>query len=329
MSFKERMSRVLLPAGIALAMLSACGGGDSGGSGGSASSVSVSITDAPVEDAQGIFIKVTGIAFKPEGSAPELVKDFAPRTLNLLEYQQGRTAVLLDKVPFEPGRYQWIRLIIESEPNVRDSYAMVNGQECELRVPSGAESGLKLNRGLTVPDAGSLALTLDFDLRRSLRAPPGQRSGSATACTQGYQLRPTIRLVDDANVGAFAGTVTFAGGSMPPDCKPKVYVYEGNVTPDDDEDSTTANPDVDPLTVIGVVVPEGATAGTYRAAFLPAGSYTAAFTCGNDDANVDDTLVFTPAGGVAVTVQDNLIATQNFTVPVPAPATTPAPAPST
>ncbi|MCU0759550.1 MAG: DUF4382 domain-containing protein [Steroidobacteraceae bacterium] len=329
MGFEKGRSRVLLPAGVALAMLSACGGGDSGGSGsaGLASSVSVSITDAPVEDAQGIFIKITGVAFKPEGSAPELVKDFAPRTLNLLEYQQGRTAVLLDKVPFEPGRYQWIRLIIESEPNVRDSYAMVNGQECELRVPSGAESGLKLNRGLTVPAAGSLALTLDFDLRRSLRAPPGQRSGTAGACTQGYQLRPTIRLVDDANVGAFAGTVTFAGGSVPAGCMPKVYVYEGNVTPDDDEDGSAAGPDVDPVTVIGVVVPEGATSGTYRAAFLPAGSYTAAFTCGNDDPVADDALAFTPAGGVAVTVQNNLIATQNFSVPVPAAASAPTPSP--
>lgn len=320
MSVEQNSLRAILPVAIALASLSACGGGGSDPAAGSAalSRVTVSLTDAPVEDAQEVWIKVTGVAFKPEGSAPEIVKDFVPRTLNLLAYQQGRTAVLLDNVPFEPGRYQWIRLVIESEPNVRDSYAMVNGQECELRVPSGAESGLKLNRGLTVPAAGSLALTLDFDLRQSLRAPPGQRSGTAGACTQGYQLRPTIRLVDDASVGAIAGSVSFAAGSVPAACKPKVYVYEGNVTPDDVEDATAANPDVDPLTVIGVEIPAGSTTGTYRAAFLPAGSYTAAFTCGNDDPVADDTLAFTPAGGVSVTVQNNLITTQNFAVPAPA-----------
>lgn len=324
MSMPLSLTRVVLPAGIALAMLTACGGGSGGGSAAvPTSTVSVSLTDAPVEDAQEVWIKVTGVAFKPEGSAPEIVKDFAPRSLNLLAYQQGRTALLLDKLPFEPGRYQWLRLIIESEPNVRDSYAMVNGQECELRVPSGAESGLKLNRGLTVPAAGSLALTLDFDLRQSLHAPPGQRSGTTSACTVGYLLRPTIRVVDDASVGAIAGTVKFDSGTVPADCKPKVYVYEGSVTPDDVEESTSASPDVDPLTVVGVDFPAGSAIGNYRAAFLPAGNYTAAFTCGNDDPAADDVLTYTASGGPALVVQNNLITTQSFVIPASAPAAAP------
>jgi hypothetical protein len=321
MSTINRNARAALPFGLALAMLAGCGGG--GDSGSAPSTVSVRITDAPVDDAQEVWIKITGVAFKPEGAAPEIVKDFAPRTLNLLAYQQGRTAVLLDDVPFEPGRYQWIRLMIESEPNVRDSYAMVNGQECELRVPSGAESGLKLNRGLTVPAAGSLALTLDFDLRQSLHAPAGQRSGTGGACTQGYLLRPTIRVVDDANVGAIAGTVSFEGGTVPAGCMPKVYLYEGSVTPDDMENTSAATTDVDPLTIVGVEIPAGSTTGAYRAAFVPAGSYTAAFTCG-DDTDADETLTFAPAAGTPVTVQNNVITTQNFTVPVPAPAPAPA-----
>jgi hypothetical protein len=308
---------------LAALLLSACGGGG-GESTGAASAVKVSITDAPVESAQEVWVQVTGIAFKPEGSAPEIVQSFAPRAINLLQYQQGRTAVLLDNVPFTAGRYQWIRLMIAAERNVRDSYAMVNGQECELIVPSGAESGLKLNRGFTVPAAGSLALTLDFDLRQSLHAPAGQRSGTGGACTQGYLLRPTIRVVDDANVGAVAGTVSFEAGTVPAGCLPKVYLYEGSVTPDDSETTAAATPDVDPLTIVGVDIPNGSTTGTYKAAFIPAGSYTAAFTCG-DDTDADETLTFAPAAGAPVTVQNNVITTQNFTVPAPAPAP-PAPA---
>lgn len=304
---------------LAALLLAACGGG--GGESSSATgAVKVSITDAPVESAQEVWVQVTGIAFKPEGSAPEIVQSFTPRALNLLQYQQGRTAVLLDNVPFTAGRYQWIRLMIAAERNVRDSYAMVNGQECELTVPSGAESGLKLNRGFTVPAAGSLALTLDFDLRQSLHAPPGQRSGTGGACTQGYLLRPTIRVVDDANVGAIAGTVTFEGGTVPTDCMPKVYLYEGRVTPDDSETTTAATPDVDPLTVVGVEIPGGATRGTYRAAFVPAGSYTAAFSC-SDDTDADETLTWLPAAGTAVTVQNNVITTVDFAVTAPAPST--------
>lgn len=293
------------------AVLGGCGGGSDSGS--TQGRVSVSLTDAPVDEADQVWLRVTGVAFKPEGSAPEVVQNFSPRDIDLLQYQQGRVAVLLDNVPFAPGRYQWLRLMVESQPNVRDSYVVVNGQECELRVPSGAESGLKMNRGFDVPAQGSLALTVDFDLRQSLRAPPGQRSGTG-ACTQGYLLRPTLRLVNNASVGAISGTVSFEGGTVPTGCLPKVYLYEGSVTPDDVEDTTSTTPDVDPLMVIGVNVPQGSTSGTYRAAFVPAGSYTAAFTC-SDDTEADESLAFVPAAGKAVTVQNNLISTVDFSVP--------------
>ena len=48
------------------------------------------------------------------------------------------------------------------------------------------------------------------------------------------------------------------------------------------EVETTASPDVDPFVVASVEIPDGSVTGTYQAAFIPAGSYTAAFTCGED-----------------------------------------------
>lgn len=316
MSIRNRTTAGVLLLALTTLGLVACGGGSEGGGGSAMGAMSVSLTDAPLDDAQEVWIQVHGIAFKREGAAPEVVQNLtpSPRRLDLLEYQQGRVAVLLDHVPFEAGRYEWLRLIVDTEANVRDSYLMIDGQECELRVPSGSESGLKLNRGFTVPASGSLALTIDFDLRKSVHAPPGQASG---ACAQGYLLRPTLRVVDDAAVGALAGQVTFASGSVPVDCRPRLYVYEGTVTPDDLEESTAANPDVDPLAVVEVEIPDGGSTGTYKAAFLPGGSYTAAFTC-DDDTSADETLAFTPAAGMAVTVQNNLITQGDITVPAPA-----------
>jgi hypothetical protein len=307
-----RLGRTVL-ASLAVVMLASACGGDGGSS--ATSSVQVSLTDTPIEDADNVVVSVSGVAFKPEGSAPEVVESFAPRSIDLLQYQNGRTAILLQDTPMQAGRYQWLRLIIDTQPVVRDSYIVINGNECELNVPSGAETGLKMNRPIDVPVDGSLALTIDFDLRKSVHAPPGQRSG---ACTTGYVLRPTLRLVNDANVGAIDGTVSFEAGTVPSDCKPNVYVYEGTVTPDDMEETTAASPDVDPLVVVGVTIPAGSTSGTYRAAFIPAGSYTAAFTC-DDDTIDDQSLVFVPPAGVAVAVQNNVISTVNFTVPVPAP----------
>ncbi len=305
---KGRTRVVALAAAV---LVSACGGGSSSDTG----RVTVSLTDMPVDHADQVVISVSGVAFKPEGSPPERVADFAARSIDLLQYQNGQTAVLLQDTPMGAGRYQWLRLIIDTEPNVRDSYIVIDGQECELNVPSGAETGLKLHRPIDVPASGSLALTVDFDLHKSIHAPPGQASG---ACASGYALRPTLRLVNDAEVGAIDGTVTFESGSVPVDCKPNVYVYEEAVTPDDSEEATAISPDIDPFVVVSVDIPEGSITGSYRAAFVPAGNYTAAFTC-DEDTEEDELLAFVPPEGLLVTVQNNLISTIDFTVPSPPP----------
>ena len=148
----------------------------------------------------------------------------------------------------------------------------------------------------------------DFDLRKSIHVPPGQQ-GAAEACTQGYLMRPTLRIVDDANVGAIAGHV--ASELVTEACLPKVYVFSGpGVTPDDIDGT-----DADPLVVAGVAVENGSTAYAYRAAFLPPGSYTVAFTCDDDDAAAAETLTF--VGAQDVTVQSNLISTADFVAPAP------------
>jgi hypothetical protein len=304
------MLTVTMVGSVLLAGCSGGGGDDSGGNG----RVNLSITDAPVDDVDSVVIQFSGVAFKRAGAAAEVVQNLtpSPRQIDLLQYQEGRAALLLDQVTLPAGNYEWVRLIVDNEPNVRDSYLMLaNGQECEVRVPSGAESGLKLNRGFTLADAGMVALTIDFDLRKSLHAPPGQQ-GSTPSCTQAYLLRPTLRIVDDANVGAIAGSIDSA--LVTADCLPKVYVFSGTDTVADDIDESGAPPDVDPVVVASVTV--GSTSAyAYRAAFIPPGSYTVAFTCSNDDPVADETLTFvTPKN---VTVQANLIGTADFALPAP------------
>lgn len=301
----------LLAALSAVFALTACGGGDSGGNG----TLKLSLTDAPVDNATGVVVQFSGVAFKREGAAPEIVQTLTPahRQIDLLQYNEGRTALLLDGVTLPAGRYEWIRLMVDNEPNVRDSYmTLTSGEECELRIPSGAESGLKLNRGFTLPADGSVALTIDFDLRKSVHAPPGQQS-MGTACTQGYLMRPTLRIVDDANIGAIAGHVDST--LVTEGCLPKVYVFQGgDVVPDDLEEANDTG-DVDPVVVAAVTVENGSIAYPYRAAFITPGTYTVAFTCGDDNPTDNDTLTFlTPKN---VTVQSNLIATADFAPPAP------------
>lgn len=303
--------RAAIPAvTISMALvLSACSGS---GGGSETGRLSLAVTDAPVDDASSVVVQFSGVAFKRAGAAPEVVQNLtpSPRQLDLLQYQGGHAVLLLDGVSLPAGDYEWIRLIVDNQLGVRDSYiVLTGGEECELRVPSGAESGLKLNRGFSLPADGSVALTIDFDLRKSIHAPPGQH-GAAEACTQGYLMRPTLRVVDDANVGAIGGHVDNA--LITEGCLPKVYVFSGGgVTLDDIEEADGA--DADPLVVASVAVENGSTAYAYRAAFLPPGPYTAAFTCDDDDAAADDTLTF--VGAQDVTVQANLIGTADFAAP--------------
>jgi hypothetical protein len=298
-----------LIASLAVLGLVGCGGGG-GSSPDPDGHIKLSITDAPLDDATSVVVQFSSVAFKRAGAAAEVVQNLSPATrqIDLLQYQQGRAALLLDGVTLPAGDYEWVRLIVDDQQGVRDSYIIrTTGEECELRVPSGAESGLKLNRGFTLPADGSIALTIDFDLRKSIHAPPGQ-SGSAPDCTQGYLMRPTLRIVDDANVGAIAGSIDSA--LITPDCMPKVYVFSGTgVVPDDIEEGVVTA-DVDPLLVADVHLTDGTAAYGYRAAFITPGAYTVAFTCSDDDATTDDTLTFLPAQNI--TVQANLIATADF-----------------
>jgi Domain of unknown function (DUF4382) len=308
-----------------IAMLVACGGGDGGGPAGSGK-VSLGITDAPVDSAQHVVVQFSGVAFKREGETAETMTQLnpSPQSVDLLEYQGGKAAVLIQNVPLPAGTYEWVRLLVNADPNVRDSYLVdSSGAECELRIPSGAETGLKLNRGFTLPADGSVALTVDFDLRQSVHAPPGLSSSGA--CTQAYLLRPTLRLVDDADVGAIAGTVNAA--LVPTGCVPVVYVFAGsNVIPDDYETSSSSSSassgssssavvDVDALTTAKVEVVNGLTAYGFKSAFLPVGAYTVSFTCTADDMDADETLTFVQTQNV--TVQRNLITSVDFVAPTP------------
>ena len=301
------LSSLIVLASLGL-LVGGCGGS---GSNDSMGRISLGVTDAPLDSVRSVVVEFSSVAFKRAGNDPETVATLnpSPQAVDLMQYRDGRTSMLMANIPLPAGQYEWVRLIVDNAPNVRDSYVVrTDGSECELRIPSGAESGLKLNRGFTVPADGNVALTVDFDLRQSIHAPPGQ-SGAGINCTQGYLLRPTLRLVDNANVGAIAGHVDAA--LVTTGCHPSIYVFQGSdVVPDDIEETTTTMPDVDPYATASVGVVPGAAQYSYQIAFVPPGPYTVAFTCSSDDPDADEVLTFLPTKNV--TVQNNLVSQADF-----------------
>ena len=100
-----------------------------------------------------------------------------------------------------------MRLKVDADPNVVDSYIEIGGGQCELRVPSGDETGLKVNRAFTVGVGAITDLTIDFDLRKSIVEPPGQESDPAVCDGQAYLLKPVLRVVINGQTGQIGGKV--------------------------------------------------------------------------------------------------------------------------
>ncbi|MDC0664018.1 DUF4382 domain-containing protein [Marinobacter sp. SS21] len=270
--------------------LAACGGGSSGS--GDTGQVSVNVTDAPASEFTDVTISFTGISLKPaDGQWIEFTFD-EPKTWNLLELTGGISEPLITDEEVPAGEYSELRLKIDTE----NSYVVLASQpdyEATLAVPSGEQSGLKLKGELIVAADATTDFTIDFDVAKSIVNPKGTSLAD-------YLLKPSLRLVNNLEVGAIVGTVDYpqinstrsADGGLT-DCAAEyagaIYVYAGaDVTPTDLNlaDDDTSN---DPLMIVPVSDDDNNGLYEYTAAFLTAGDYTISYTCQLDDNEVADT----------------------------------------
>ena len=139
--------------------------------------VVVRLTDAPSDDIQSATIWVSQVALFP---GPVILSS-AEASFGLLTLQNGVTVELADQeVP--TGNYTQPRLIVDSARVVlAPGKTFSDGSTtASLRVPSGSESGLKVNFGGRVSvTSGETVLLIDFDVSRSFvfQGPPGSPNG--------------------------------------------------------------------------------------------------------------------------------------------------------
>ena len=161
-----------------------------------------------------------------------------------------------------------------------------------MYVPSGDQTGLKLNRGFTILDGKVATFTIDFDVRKSVVEP--QKLPGA------YKLKPTLRIVEDQNAGHITGTV---GNDTRTDVNCTVYAFTGSGTTPDDVDGIEPDP-----------ISTSQLSGTfeYEIGFLEQGSYTLAVTCqaAADNNEINDAINF--IGAQTVIVEAGEITTANF-----------------
>lgn len=138
----------------------------------------VVVTQAATDGVEGVFVNFTGLEIQP-AEGERLSFEFGAKVINLMEMENK----LLDEQEVPVGQYNWIRL----KAVTADSKVVFNGVEQPLDIPSGDQSGLKLNRGFRVGEEGA-DFTIDFNLNKSLINPGGK---------QGWKLKPVLGLIDN------------------------------------------------------------------------------------------------------------------------------------
>jgi hypothetical protein len=131
---------------------------------------------------------------------------------NLLELTNGVFEVIAD-TELEVGTYPQIRLVVSRDQNT----VVVDGETHGLFVPSGAETGVKLNVNAEIREGIVYTLLLDFDALRSV-----VKTGQAP--TPGYILQPVIRATNEAITGNIGGVVE------PFEARAVVYAIAGSDT---------------------------------------------------------------------------------------------------
>jgi hypothetical protein len=294
--------------GATALLLAGCGGS---GSGDATGRISLGVSDGPIHDADKVCITFDEIEFKGEGPSTVVSLDLAEK-VNLLDFQGKNAAPILMNHELPAGDYQWMRLGIDAVQGSNGGAGDTGGIDCDgdasyigmsdgafynLYVPSGANTGLKLVGGFTVPVNGSANFTAEFDLMKSIKTPPG--------LDPDVVLRPTIRLVNNIDAGTLTGQVSndlaTADG-----CAPSVYVFDDGVMPSEIDDGEVPDPN-DPVATAMVNEQssgDGLVEYHYTVGFLLAGEYEVAFTCDGSE--------FEPAEGKGATIAAREITTVDF-----------------
>ncbi len=146
----------------------------------------VLLTDAPNPAIESAIVTIDEISVHAAGDAPFSIMS-EPRTLDLLDYQNGLTT-LMGELDLPAGKYTQLRL------SVSEGAVVSEGIEYSLSVPSGS---VKINRPFDVCAGGVVDLVFDFDALRSLYYNQGRNE---------FKLQPVIKIASVESVCPEEGT---------------------------------------------------------------------------------------------------------------------------
>ncbi len=170
--------------------------------------VQVVLVDAPGDyDAVNIDIQDVQVNSGADSSGWVSLESASMGVYDLLKLTNGEEA-FLGEVELPGGSLSQIRLILGS-----DNELVVDSVAQQLTVPSGSQSGLKLNVNADIVEGVTYKLVIDFDVAKSI-----VKAGNSGK----YNLKPVIRAEFEAVTGAIAGVVSPADAM--------IYAIQGSDT---------------------------------------------------------------------------------------------------
>ncbi len=249
--------------GFSLLALVLAGSFACGVSGSDTGRLALSLTDAPSDHYQAVYVTIREIAVHSEDDMEGSWTVIAQpnRTYDLLALANG-VRERLALADLSAGHYTQLRLVIgdaaELGANIfgqthpYPNYVIDDEDGIHpLKVPSGFQTGVKLVHGFDINENGTTELTLDFDASRSVVV--AGRSGQ-------YLLKPTVQVVADSMASIINGTVTKSADQA---------AIEGALVSAQTYDATAADPK-DQVVVRTSSLSD--MAGAYKL-FLAAGTY--------------------------------------------------------
>lgn len=259
-------NRILLGAipALLVLLLGSCYGGSSSG-------LSLSITDAPIDQASRIIVGISSVSVTGDNVRPVTLPFVTPISANVYEFQGGTSSPLFVHLPIASGHYTNLRIGFAADPiSVSSSISLPDGIHV-LYIPVTSPSYADLPIDFTIGSGQTINLTVDFDMRKSVVQDPNDSTR--------FIFIPQLRVVQNEFTGTLTGSVDQS--LLKGVCTPAVYVYSGQVSPTDENINAPAG-EVQPMasSLVGL----NATTGAYNftVGFLPAGDYTVAFTCNAD-----------------------------------------------
>lgn len=193
----------------ALLLISACGTDADLNMG----SIEVRLHDAPVDyDEVNVFIERVEIN-NVDNEEGWIVIYEPNQEYDLLKLTNGAYEVL-GNAELEAGTYPQIRLILSQN----DHSVVIDGEKHDMKIPGGAQTGIKLQINAEIQGGIEYVLLLDFDASRSV-VKTGQDSGPVD-----YLLKPVIRASNNAVTGNIGGTIS------PANARPAIYAISESDT---------------------------------------------------------------------------------------------------